>query len=81
AVYPIAVLRTVGPDHSAQEYGRVFTAWGLAGLLGPWLAGLLFEHNGTYTVAIMVAAGSSALSLIVALALRSRVKALTRIEG
>ena len=41
---------------SARIYGRVFTAWGAAGLLGPWLAGVLFDLSGDYRIALLVAA-------------------------
>ncbi|MDE0787334.1 MAG: hypothetical protein OSB06_01525, partial [SAR324 cluster bacterium] len=51
---------------SSQIYGRVFTAWGLAGLVGPWLAGLLYDVTGDYTLALLVAAASSTLSVMAA---------------
>ena len=47
AVYPYAVAYYFGAAAAAKIYGRVFTAWGLAGLGAPWLAGYLFDLNGT----------------------------------
>ena len=66
AVYPVAIVKLFGEASSSRIYGRVFTAWGLAGLLGPWLAGLLYDITGGYTLALLAAATSSALSVLVA---------------
>jgi OFA family oxalate/formate antiporter-like MFS transporter len=71
AVYPVAVIKLFGEASSSRIYGRVFTAWGLAGLLGPWLAGLLYDITGGYTLAMLAAATSSALSVLVAYLLNS----------
>lgn len=69
AIYPVAVLHLVGQQRSARAYGYVFTAWGLAGLLGPWLAGVLFDERQSYTQALVLASGTSVLSVIAALGL------------
>ena len=45
AAYPAAIAKLFGMRRSARVYGRVFTAWGCAGLLGPWLAGALFDFQ------------------------------------
>ena len=66
AVYPVAVIKIFGEKSSSQIYGRVFTAWGLAGLAGPWLAGLLYDVTGDYTLALLAAAASSTLSVMAA---------------
>jgi OFA family oxalate/formate antiporter-like MFS transporter len=66
AVYPSVIAKTVGPEASAMVYGRVFTAWGAAGLAGPWLAGALFDWKGTYFVAFLVAAFMAAISILAA---------------
>ena len=69
AIYPVAVLHLVGQQRSARAYGFVFTAWGLAGLLGPWLAGVLFDERQNYTQALVLASSTSVLSVIAALGL------------
>ena len=54
AVYPAAISKKW--EHTGPSvYGRVFTAWGLAGLAGPWLAGALFEGFGSYRLAFLAA--------------------------
>tara|TARA_B110000305_G_scaffold1192_1_gene1207 strand:- start:10553 stop:11728 length:1176 start_codon:yes stop_codon:yes gene_type:complete len=65
AIYPTLVNHLVGPDLSAKVYGRVFTAWGAAGLLAPSLAGWLYEQNNNYDAAILLTLAMSITSLIV----------------
>jgi OFA family oxalate/formate antiporter-like MFS transporter len=55
-LYPVAVAERFGADAAARIYGRVFTAWGLAGLAGPWTAGLLYDRDGDYSAATLLAA-------------------------
>jgi OFA family oxalate/formate antiporter-like MFS transporter len=67
AVYPYTVALAFGPRLSAQAYGRVFTAWGAAGLAAPWLAGYLYDSSGNYYAALLVAAGIGLISAFTAL--------------
>ena len=66
AIYPLAVAQRFGQDGYARAYGRVFTAWGTAGLVGPVGAGHLFEVTGSYRIPMLMAAvaaiGSSVLA-------------------
>ncbi|MEM1361474.1 MAG: MFS transporter [Pseudomonadota bacterium] len=64
AAYPAVVAKLFGMAQSARIYGRVFTAWGCAGLLGPWFAGFLFDWSGTYTLALSIAAGLGIASIL-----------------
>ena len=66
ALYPFAVARTFGGERYPNVYGRVFTAWGTAGLVGPFGAGLLFEATGTYRVPLILAAVAAIGSAITA---------------
>ena len=66
AAYPSVIAKAFGMEASARIYGRVFTAWGTAGLAGPWLAGALYDATGAYPVALLVAAGIGAVSVVVA---------------
>ena len=50
-----------------KVYGRVFTAWGAAGLIAPWLAGFLYDRYGGYGLAMAMAGAFSLLSAAVAL--------------
>ncbi len=64
AVYPVAVADVFGAIAAPRIYGQIFTAWGLAGLLGPWLSGWLFDQSRSYTVALVVAMLLSFVSIV-----------------
>lgn len=64
AVYPVAVADVFGALAAPRIYGQVFTAWGLAGLLGPWFSGWLFDQTGTYIVALLMAMLLSTFSMV-----------------
>ncbi len=55
AAYPAAISKMFGVLNGTRVYGRVFTAWGCAGLLSPWLAGSLFDWTGSYQIALLTA--------------------------
>lgn len=63
AAYPAAIAKLYGMRDSARIYGLVFTAWGAAGLMGPWLAGYLFDLSGRYDAALICAAMAASLSI------------------
>lgn len=65
AIYPYAILKVYGRD-GPRIYGRVFTAWGAAGLSGPWLAGGLFQLSGDYRLSMAAAVVMALLSAVVA---------------
>ena len=63
SICPAIIAKRYG-DEGPAVYGRVFIAWGVAGLSGPWLAGALFDAQGDYALALWLAAGFAAISLI-----------------
>ena len=65
AVYPVAISDIFSPTAAPRIYGQIFTAWGVAGLIGPWFSGWQFDRTGSYQSAILVAIGLSALSIVV----------------
>ncbi len=66
AAYPSIILRKFGAENNTVIYGRVFTAWGTAGLAAPVLAGLAFDRSGSYLPAIFIAGFAALLSAFVA---------------
>ena len=69
AAYPVATVAYVGVELSARAYGRVFTAWGVAGLGAPWLAGVVFDASGGYTPALVLAGVAALASVALAASL------------
>jgi len=71
AIYPVAIAEHFGARASARIYGQVFTAWGLAGLVGPWVSGWLFDITGSYRWSLSFAILLSLVSCLVLVRLRS----------
>ncbi|MGI9353611.1 MAG: MFS transporter [Rhizobiaceae bacterium] len=67
AIFPASIAKWFGVRAGTRIYGRVFIAWGTAGLLAPWFAGLLFDQSGGYAAALTTAALIAALSAAVIL--------------
>ena len=66
AAYPAVIARRFPGAAGPVVYGRVFTAWGLAGLLAPWIAGLLYDQNQSYLSALWIAATLATASALLA---------------
>ena len=45
---PMAIVKSYGAERLSFVYGRLFTAWGAAGLLAPYLGGIFFDVTGNY---------------------------------
>ncbi len=63
-VYPVSISKRYGQVAGPIVYGKVFTAWGLAGLLGPWFAGYVFDQFASYNIAIFFAAITALLCVV-----------------
>lgn len=72
AVFPSATAKLYGTEEGARVYGKVFTAWGSAGLLAPWVAGFLYDRTAGYGLAMLLAASVSIVSSVTAVLLRRR---------
>lgn len=66
AIYPAAIAVLFPGENGPRAYGRIFTAWGIAGLLCPWLAGQIYDWGGSYTFALWMAAGFGVISAVTA---------------
>lgn len=64
SVYPAYISNLFGAANGAIIFGRVFTAWAVAGLFGPVSAGLLFDLYQNYSTALIVATAVGILSLL-----------------
>ncbi|WP_295540437.1 OFA family MFS transporter [uncultured Thiohalocapsa sp.] len=63
ALYPAIVADFYGTRHIGVNYGLLFTAYGSGGLLGPFLAAVLFETAGTVQYQALDASGGLATRL------------------
>jgi OFA family oxalate/formate antiporter-like MFS transporter len=65
--YPSAVAIYFGVARYGRYLGLLITAWGVAGLSGPWLAGWLYDHFGSYVPAAVIGLVLAATGLVVSL--------------
>ena len=57
-----------GTNNAGLNYGMLFTAWGVAGIIGPKIGGQLFDKYKNYEMAFYAAAVLAAVALLSALA-------------
>ena len=68
-------MLTAGRTRTAdfqQHYGLVFTAWGAAGFVAPWLSGVIFDRYGDFGLAYGIAAATTLVSVALVWAFRRR---------
>ena len=67
-----------GTKNAGINYGLFFTAWGVAGIIGPYIGGQLFDRFKNYQAAFYIGAALSAVALAFALLTRQPGPRLTR---
>jgi len=73
AIYPTLVTKLFGIEKSAWAYGRIFTAWGFAGLTAPSIAGFFYDYSDNYSSSLLLAAILATLAAIIIWRLPSKV--------
>ncbi|TVQ12975.1 MAG: MFS transporter [Leptolyngbya sp. DLM2.Bin27] len=66
AIAPTATLRLFDPEQYAQNYGLVFTAYGVGAMLGTLITGQIRDWWGTYTYAFYPMAILAIIGIVVA---------------
>ena len=56
ALFPATTADYFGLKNMGVNYGLVFTGWGVAGIIGPILGGIVADSTGTYRISFWVAA-------------------------
>ena len=54
-VYPVTIVAYYGVQQLAPVYGRIMLAYGVAGLIAPWMAGALFDWEKSYSWSLVIA--------------------------
>ena len=70
SVFPSTVADFFGTKNLGINYGWVFTSWGVAGIVGPMIAGYMFKTYQSYTGAFYTAGILAIVSLIAMLVAR-----------
>lgn len=61
-------------DRFSEVFGRIFTAWGVAAVIGPLGTAWLLRRTGSYDVAFIIGATASAVALATVLVLRRKLR-------
>jgi len=56
SVFPVAIADYYGTKNLGVNYGLLFTSWGVGGVIGPLLAGGIFDATGSYNISYIVSA-------------------------
>jgi OFA family oxalate/formate antiporter-like MFS transporter len=78
SLFPATAGDYFGPKHATSNYGVLYTAKGVAAIIGPWLGTKVFEQTGSWTMGFY---GSAIMALVaagLALGLRSSASASAR---
>ncbi len=71
ALFPSSTADYFGSKHVGKNYGVVFTAYGIAGIVGALVAGLIVDFTGSYLMAFVLTGILAMISLILIFVLRS----------
>jgi MFS transporter, OFA family, oxalate/formate antiporter len=71
-VFAADIAATYGVSQVARLYPKVFLAYGLAGVTGPLLGGLLYDLTGNYVAPVLTATTVAALGALVTWRLRDK---------
>jgi len=72
SIFPSATADFFGTKYYGITYGFVFTSYGVGGVLGPYLAGYIFDIAGSYYLAFQMAGILCAIALIISIFLMPR---------
>jgi OFA family oxalate/formate antiporter-like MFS transporter len=64
SVNPATVSDFWGTRHAGENYGLLFSAWGVAGIIGPMIGGVLFDRYYNYKAAFYAAGILAAIALV-----------------
>src|SRR5438270_12784272 len=70
SVNGVAAADFWGTKNAGINYGILFTAWGVAGIIGPRVAGVLYDRYHNYQAAFYTAAVLAAVALLCELGAR-----------
>ncbi|MAW54417.1 MAG: hypothetical protein CMM69_02990 [Rhodospirillaceae bacterium] len=69
--YPSAVSIFFGVERYGRNLGILITAWGVAGLISPWVGGWLFDRTGDYVLASTLGAVLAIIGIVVSMNIRA----------
>ncbi|MGD9110022.1 MAG: MFS transporter, partial [Phycisphaerales bacterium] len=70
ALFPLLTLENFGAKNLGANYGAVFTSYGVGGILGPYMAGKVWDSMGTFKTAFIIAGIACIAAAVLAMLLR-----------
>jgi OFA family oxalate/formate antiporter-like MFS transporter len=64
ALFPLLTLENFGAKNLGANYGAVFTSYGVGGILGPVMAGRVWDTMGTFKTAFIIAGAACLLAAV-----------------
>lgn len=74
-LFPTTTADSFGVKNLGVNYGLVFTGWGIAGIVGPMVAGMVNDKTGSYSISYYVAGALLIAAVILVRTLKSPQKA------
>ncbi|HHW48338.1 MAG TPA: OFA family MFS transporter [Clostridiaceae bacterium] len=74
SVFPVAIADYYGTKNLGVNYGLLFTSWGFGGVIGPLLAGGIFDATGSYNISYVVSAVLLIIACLLTFVIRSPFK-------
>ncbi len=71
ALFPLLTSEMFGTKNLGANYGAVFTSYGVGGIIGPVMAGKVWDQMGTYQTAFIAAAIACIAAAFLALTLKA----------
>lgn len=72
SIFPSTTAELFGTKYYGVNYGFVFTAYGIGGVLGPYLSGYIFDTTASYLWAFQIAGVLCAVAVVISLMLRPK---------
>ena len=71
SVFPAATADKYGMKNFGSNYGVIFTAWGLGGIIGPMTAAAIVDSTKSYNMAYLVSCALLVVALLISFTLKA----------
>ena len=75
SVFPALTADQYGIKNFGQNYGIMFLAWGVAGIITPMLANFLFDLTGNFYIAYIICAAMTAVMIVMNFLIKKGIEA------
>jgi len=74
SVMPALTSDLYGLKNFGANYGTVFLAWGIGGIIGPMTAARIFDSTGAYNTSYLIACALSVAAIFIVFAMRKEIR-------